>query len=89
MSKRPHDPDEMPIDEWRHRTGHRSVREQGAYTRCYATLCRYAKRCPAKTARPTYIPQAKCPRYWPEYLRPPASLSSHLLKLLKMDEETN
>ena len=77
-----HDPDEMPVDEWRHRKRRFSIREQGPTTICFATLCRYAQGCVNKTAHPKRIPEGKCARYWPEHLRPQATQSAYIVKLL-------
>ena len=84
MTKR-HDPDEMPIDEWRHRSSRNRIREKGPTTICFAKLCRYASGCPNKTLHPKRIPQFRCARYWPEHLRPSPTVSINVSRLLGIE----
>ncbi|MBI4282174.1 MAG: hypothetical protein HY672_01635 [Chloroflexi bacterium] len=60
-----------------------SLTEREPTTICYADLCRYADGCLHQTPRPRRIAQARCPRYWPEALRPPATLSRLVRGLLE------
>ena len=78
-----HDPDEMPVDEWRHRKRRFSPSEQGPTTICFARLCIYADHCPNKTAHPRRIPQSSCARYWPEDLRPQPTFSTNTRTLIE------
>ncbi len=78
-----HDPDEMPVDEWRHRKRRFSPSEQGPTTICFARLCIYADHCPNRTAHPRRIPLSSCARYWPEGLRPQHTVSAHALALIE------
>ncbi len=74
--------DDIPVDQWSHKVRRRSIRQQGPTTICYADLCRYAEGCPNKTLNPRRIPEQRCPRYWPEELRPPATNSEYVQRLL-------
>ena len=73
---------DIPEAEWRHRAKRWSLRDREPTTICYADLCRYADGCTNRTIRPKRIAQAKCPRYWPETLRPSATLSRLVRGLL-------
>ena len=68
--------DTTPEAMWRHKARRWSLRERGPTTVCYADGC------PNRTVRPRHIAQEKCARYWPETLRPPASLSRLMRGLL-------
>ena len=73
---------DIPEAEWRHKAKRWSLREQVPTTICYADLCRYAEGCHNRTVRPRRIAQAKCARYWPDALRPQATLSRLVRGLL-------
>ena len=73
---------DIPVAEWLHMSRRWSLRDQGPTTVCYADMCRYAEGCANRTVKPRRIAQAKCPRYWPDELRPAATLSRLVSGLL-------
>ena len=64
----------VPVSRWLHTSRRWTIRGDGPTTVCYADLCRFAQGCPSKTLHPRRMPQSRCPRYWPEALRPNAGL---------------
>ncbi len=78
-----HDPNEMPVDEWRHRKRRFSPREDTPTTICYMSICRYADGCINKLAHPKRMPMSRCARYWPEEIRPQPTLSTYVVSLLE------
>lgn len=81
--KRPfRDAVDIPVAEWLHVSRRWSLRDQGPTTICYADMCRYAEGCANRTVRPRRVAQGKCPRYWPDELRPDATLSRLVKGLL-------